>query len=140
MKFLSWLFNLSQRHRAGIDKYRSGGWGARLISLIVSLVFAALTVGAWFALRNYTGNAAANVDIGELLLSLLFWIFVIGLAYGTVENALVYVVLGIVWAIRGDSDCPRLVDLLFSLLQLAVAVGSVILFLGIIGGNIVLPS
>ena len=45
MKFLGWLFSISSRHYRDIRRYENGGMGARIFSIIISLLFIGAALG-----------------------------------------------------------------------------------------------
>lgn len=45
MKFLGWLFSISSRHYRDIRRYEKGGMGARIFSIIISLLFIGAALG-----------------------------------------------------------------------------------------------
>ena len=59
MKFLGWLFSISSRHYRDIRRYEKGGMGARIFSIIISLLFigAALGVEYLFITSIFTAGS-----------------------------------------------------------------------------------
>ena len=94
MKFLSWLFNASQRHRSGIRNYEKGGVGNRIFIIAMYLILFAGTIGLELWALNLFND---NFFTALLVILFLF----IPVALSTVEFGLVYGVCGIKMAIWG---------------------------------------
>ena len=64
MRFLGWLFSVGSRHYRDMRRYERGGVGARIFSIIISLLFIAASLGLeyWFLSSIITGGSL----VGEL--------------------------------------------------------------------------
>lgn len=87
MKFLAWLFNVTNRHRGGIRRYERGGALIRLITLVLMLALCAATIGVeWWATGLWTTNFIAGV---------LAFILAVILCIATAEFCFIYALTAI---------------------------------------------
>lgn len=96
MKFLSWLLNVSMRHRRGAIRYARGGVGRRVFIIIVLLCFVGVSLGLeYFCIETFKDNALYGVVIG---------IFAVAFVISCIEMCSVYCYFGFRCAVAGSLD------------------------------------
>ncbi len=78
MKFFEWLFSIPSRHYRDMRRYEKGGVGARIFSIIISLLFigAALGIEYWFFSSIMTGGSLGGGIAKVFALLLIGCLFV----------------------------------------------------------------
>ena len=102
MEFLGWLFSISSRHYRDIRRYEKGGMGARIFSIIISLLFigAALGVEYLFITSIFTAGSLGG-GIAKFFALILIGILMVGLITAALEFCVVYAFTAFKMAILG---------------------------------------
>ncbi len=125
MRFFEWVFNIRTRHRLAVEKYEDSA-GGKILSLVMSLIFIALSFATEFFLlkTHYDGGA----DLGnQALILVVLGLLSAALLLATLDYITCFVYFGIRTAILGDDyGGSRLVSLLLGFIQLALGVALII--------------
>ena len=91
MKFLGWLFSVPSRHYRDMRRYEKGGVGARIFSIIISLLFigAALGLEYWFLSSLMTGGSLGG-GIAKVVALFFIGVFFVATFIAALEFCGVY--------------------------------------------------
>lgn len=85
MKFLAWVFSVSQRHYREIRRYEKGGTGIRVFTIVFSLVLIAACLGLEYWFFSYLYDGGTSDGLGKLAALLGIGILFVAVAVYTVE-------------------------------------------------------
>ncbi len=102
MKFLGWLFSISSRHYRDIRRYEKGGIGARIFSIILSMLFIGASLGLeyWFLSSLMTGGSLGG-GITKVVALIFIGIFFVATFIAALEYCGVYAFTAFAMAIMG---------------------------------------
>ncbi len=91
MGFLGWLFSVPSRHYRDMRRYEKGGIGARVFSIIISMLFigAALGLEYWFFSSLMTGGSLGG-GIAKVVALIFIGIFFVATFIAALEFCGVY--------------------------------------------------
>ncbi len=136
MKLISWIFNVTQRHRQTIVRYENGRALVRIVIVLISLIFAALTIGGEYLFLEWFYNPPqGGSDMGTHVAKLFgMGILTLAVAVATLDYAVCFAYVGLKNAILGDISTEegfRIFDLLVGLIELALAIGLIVLMVAL---------
>ena len=102
MRFLGWLFSVGSRHYRDMRRYERGGVGARIFSIIISLLFIAASLGLeyWFLSSIMTGGSLGG-GIAKVVALIFIGIFFVATFITALEFCVVYAFTAFKMAIMG---------------------------------------
>ena len=102
MQFLSWLFSVPSRHYRDMRRYEKGGVGARIFSIIISLIFIGITLGVeyWFFSSLMTAGSLGG-GIAKFFALLFIGCLFVAALIAAFEYCAVYAFTAFAMAIMG---------------------------------------